>query len=127
MYREVTDGIQIDVEPNYMPEQSKPEQKQFVFSYTVTISNIGTQPAQLLKRNWIITNGDGQMRQVDGPGVIGEQPRILPGEGFRYSSYCPLETPTGNMRGTYEMVDDLGRTFHVKIPLFFFRDLRNLH
>ncbi len=127
MYTETTDHFLVEVEPAYLPDQSKPTEDQFVFSYVITIINQGSVPAKLRYRHWTITDGNGEVRKVDGPGVVGEEPEILPGQGFRYASFCPLTTPTGNMRGSYDMVDANGRTFSIRIPLFFLRDLRNLH
>jgi ApaG protein len=125
MYREITRDIQIDVEPKYLPQESSPET--FVFAYTVRIKNLGDSPAQLLSRHWIITDGHGKVREVQGEGVIGEQPRLDPGESYEYSSFCPLPTPSGNMRGTYEMIDGSEERFTVRIPLFFLRQAEALH
>jgi ApaG protein len=127
MYREITDGILVEVVPEYVPEQSRPAQSHYFFAYHVRIRNDGTAPARLLRRHWIITDGAGKTHEVEGEGVIGEQPRLAPGESFEYSSFCPLPTPTGNMRGTYLMADDQDRQFRVRIPLFFLRDLRSVH
>ncbi len=127
MYYEITQGIEVQVEPRYRPEESQPEAAQFVFGYTITITNKGETEVQLLSRHWIITDGEGVVHEVKGPGVVGEQPKLKPGQSHRYSSYCPLPTPTGNMRGTFQMVNDLGARFDVKIPLFFLRDMRNIH
>ncbi len=112
------------VEPRYVPEQSVPEARQFFFSYRVQISNLGSEPAQVLSRHWVIVDGAGQVHEVRGPGVVGETPWIRPGETYEYSSYCPLPTPTGNMRGTYQMATESGEQFNAKIPLFFLRDMR---
>lgn len=127
MYFEVTQGIRVEVNPVFEPEQSNIQAKQYLFSYRVKILNETTLPVQLMSRHWIITDGDGTVHEVKGPGVIGHQPRLEPGQFFEYSSFCPLTTPTGNMRGTYSMVGDNQQEFLVKIPLFFLRDLRNLH
>jgi ApaG protein len=123
MYRETTDGVLVEVIPTYLREHSDPTQKLFVFSYEVTITNESRAPVKLSARHWVIRDGDGVERQVEGEGVVGEQPHLLPGASFTYSSYCPLPTPTGSMRGTYHMVRDDGTEFEVKIPLFFLRDL----
>ncbi len=123
MYREVSRGIEIVVEPRYVAEQSVPQAHQFFFAYRVQITNLGESAVQLLSRHWVITDGSGQVHEVKGPGVVGETPLIRPGESYEYSSYCPLPTPTGNMRGTYQMVDAGGTAFNARIPLFFLRDL----
>jgi ApaG protein len=126
MYREMTRQVEVRVEPKYVSEQSIPAANQYFFSYTVQISNQGESPVQLLSRHWIITDGAGQVHEVKGPGVVGETPRLLPGETFEYTSYCPMPTATGNMRGTYLMKTDEGDTFQARIPLFFLRDLRTI-
>lgn len=123
MYRETTDGVRIEVNPSYLREHSDPNQRLFVFNYEVTISNESRQPVRLIARHWVIRDGEGVEREVSGEGVIGEQPHLEPGASFTYSSYCPLSTPTGSMRGTYRMVRDDGTEFEAKIPLFFLRDL----
>ncbi len=127
MYYEATQGIEIEVKPEYLPNDSQPELARFVFGYHITITNQGQTEVQLLSRHWIITDGEGVIHEVKGPGVVGEQPKLKPGEKHQYSSFCPLSTPTGNMRGTFQMVNNLGALFDVKIPLFFLRDMRNLH
>jgi ApaG protein len=127
MYYESTQGIEVEVTPEFIPGESKPLEAQFLFSYHITIRNKGETEVQLMTRHWIITDGAGVVREVKGPGVIGEQPKLRPGEKFEYSSFCPLSTPTGNMRGTFQMVNHLGAQFDVKIPLFFLRDTRSLH
>ena len=127
MYREITKQIQIDVEPSYIPEKSQPQKQLFFFGYRVKITNLRTSPTQLLSRHWVITDGHGHVEHVEGPGVVGETPRILPGESFEYNSFCPLPTPTGNMRGTFQMVADDGEKYDVRIPLFFLREPQSLH
>lgn len=122
MYREITEKIEITVEPEFVREQSNPQAQYYFFSYRVKIKNLGDSPAQLISRHWIITDGAGQTRDVRGPGVVGEQPLLNPGQEYQYTSFCPLPTPTGNMRGTYRMQDESGDTFDVAIPLFFLRD-----
>ena len=124
MYREITQGIEVVVEPRYVPEQSIPASNQFFYAYTVTISNLGTKTAELVSRQWVITDGNGQVHEVKGPGVVGETPKLRPGETFEYTSYCPLTTRTGNMRGVYMMKTEDGELFAARIPLFFLRDLR---
>lgn len=127
MYRELTQGIQVEANPCFVPEESKPEQSYYVFTYRIKITNLGDVPVQLLSRHWIITDGHGKVHEVKGPGVIGAQPKLFLGQDFEYSSFCPLPTPTGSMRGTYKMVDADHKEFEVRIPLFFLRDMRNLH
>ncbi|MGE0616806.1 MAG: Co2+/Mg2+ efflux protein ApaG [Bacteriovoracia bacterium] len=127
MYYETTQGIEVEVRPEYLPGESSPAESRFIFAYHITISNRGETEVQLLSRHWIITDGKGEVHEVKGPGVVGQQPKLKPGEKHEYSSFCPLPTPTGNMRGTFQMVNNLGAQFNVKIPLFFLRDLRNMH
>lgn len=110
--------IRVQVSTAYVPEQSDAEEHRFVFSYTVTITNQGQRPAQLLSRHWIIADSDGKEQEVRGEGVVGEQPHLKPGEGFRYTSGAVLETPVGSMRGSYELVDDEGRRFDTPIAPF---------
>ena len=111
-------NIQVDVQTQYIPEQSDPEQDRYVFSYTITIRNEGTVPAKLLTRHWIITNADGKTQEVRGEGVVGEQPHLKPGDGFRYTSGTVLETPVGSMQGSYQMVADDGVKFEAEIAPF---------
>ena len=127
MYCEITQGIQVEVTPEYIAEQSTPEASQYVFAYHITITNVGETEVQLMSRHWVITDGSGVVHEVKGPGVVGEQPKLKPGEKHAYSSFCPLTTPTGNMRGSFQMINTRGAQFEAKIPLFFLRDLRNLH
>lgn len=127
MYHEITQGIEVEVTPEFLPEESAPEADRFVFAYHITITNRGDTEVQLLSRHWIITDGHGETREVQGPGVVGEQPTLRPGDKHKYSSFCPLPTPTGNMRGTFQMTNRLGAKFDVRIPLFFLRDTRSLH
>lgn len=111
-------NIKIEVEPAYIAEQSDPQNGNYVFSYTVTIRNVGDIPAKLLTRHWIITDGDGQVQEVKGDGVIGEQPYLKPGEGFRYTSGTFMNTPVGTMQGSYQMLADDGVHFDAEIPSF---------
>ncbi len=110
--------IDIQVLPAYIAEQSDPKNNHYVFSYTVTIRNKGSIPAKLLTRHWIITDGDGQIQEVKGAGVIGEQPHLKPGEGFQYTSGTFMNTPFGTMRGSYQMISDSGEKFDAEIPAF---------
>ena len=110
--------IEVDVVTNYVEDQSNPEDGRFVFAYTITIRNEGGVPARLLTRHWIITDANGKVQEVAGEGVVGEQPYLLPGQGFRYSSGAILETPVGSMQGSYRMVDDNGEHFDAPIRPF---------
>ena len=127
MFQAKTRDIKIEVEPAYIREQSDPKQSYYFFSYRVKISNEGAGQVQLVSRHWIITDGFGQIEEVVGPGVIGQQPTLRPGENFEYSSFCPLATPTGSMHGTYVMVDDQGKQLEVKIPLFILAEPTHYH
>ena len=102
----------------YVPERSRPDGHQYFFAYTVTIVNAGTSPAQLLTRHWIITDGQGEIQEVKGDGVVGEQPRLVPGESFEYTSAAVLRTPVGTMHGSYQMVCDDGSSFEAPIAPF---------
>ena len=110
--------IRVDVETSYVDEQSDPNERRYVFSYTITIRNEGAVPARLLTRHWIITDANGKVQEVRGDGVVGEQPHLQPGQGFRYSSGAVLETPVGAMQGSYEMIDDEGQRFDAPIQPF---------
>lgn len=110
--------IVIEVETRYVERESDPAQKRFVFAYTITITNAGDAPAQLLNRHWYITDGNGEVREVQGPGVVGKQPRIVASQAFRYTSAAILPTPVGTMHGEYEFQRDDGATFMVPIPAF---------
>lgn len=122
VYQESSEGFLVEVEPSYVPEHSKPDQQQFFFAYRVRITNQGDKKAQLIRRHWVIVDGQQGREEVEGPGVVGETPSFEAGTTYEYTSFCPLPTPTGNMRGTYLMTDDSGTTFRIKVPLFFFRD-----
>ena len=110
--------IRIEVETAYLDQQSDPEQGRYAFAYSITITNEGALAAQLLSRHWIITDANGGVQEVRGEGVVGEQPLIGPGEGFRYSSGAVIPTPVGSMRGAYQMVDESGRRFEAPIAAF---------
>lgn len=118
MSEAVTGDIRVEVLSRHSPENSRPAQGEWVFEYTVRISNRGTETVQLLTRHWIITDAFDDVREVQGPGVIGEQPVLAPGESFQYSSWCPLKTPTGSMHGTYQMAGPGGRIFDIEIAPF---------
>jgi len=111
-------NIRVEVETSYLEEQSEPSERRYVFSYTITIHNDGEAPARLMTRHWIITDANGRVQEVRGDGVVGEQPYIKPGQGFRYSSGAVIETPVGAMQGSYQMVDDDGLRFDAPIPAF---------
>lgn len=119
--------IQVRVETQYIEEQSAPEHDRYVFAYTITISNAGRVPARLLTRHWIITDANDKVQEVRGEGVVGEQPHLRPGEQFRYTSGTMIETPVGNMRGSYQMVADDGVEFDAEIPPFTLSVPRTLH
>jgi ApaG protein len=114
----VTEGIQVTVRPSFWPERSSPESGQFAFAYAVQISNVGTETAQLKSRHWIITDANGQVEEVRGQGVVGETPRLGPGERFEYRSWAMLKTPFGTMRGSYTFVRPDGSTFQARIAEF---------
>ena len=117
-YEAETDGIIVRVRPSYLAGQSDPEAGRWVWAYQVEIVNLTAGPVQLVSRRWMIADGRGQVEEVRGPGVIGEQPTIQPGASYTYASGCPLGTPSGSMVGGYAMVDDLGRRFEAAIPAF---------
>jgi ApaG protein len=114
----VTDGIRVTVRSAYVPDQSVPLARRFVFSYTIRIENQGKEAAQLRTRHWIITDGVGKVEEVRGPGVVGHQPFLRPGEHFEYTSGCVLETARGEMRGTYQMHRENGTVFDAVIAPF---------
>ncbi len=114
----ISDGIHVFVKATYLANQSDPRLHRYVFAYTIQISNEGKAAAQLLNRHWIITNGAGEVEEVRGPGVVGKQPLLQPGERFEYTSGVQLETPRGSMRGTYEMVRPDGTLFNATIAQF---------
>lgn len=110
--------IDIKVKTAYILMQSEPDNSQYVFSYTITIRNIGQKAAKLMTRHWIITDAHGQTQEVKGEGVVGEQPHLQPGESFQYTSGAVLTTPIGSMHGSYQMITDEGDYLHVEIPPF---------
>ncbi|HLK11467.1 MAG TPA: Co2+/Mg2+ efflux protein ApaG [Candidatus Binatia bacterium] len=114
----VTEGIRVTVRAEYLPDRSLPESATYAFAYTVYIENEGTARVQLRRRHWVITDGDGKVEEVEGPGVVGQQPILDPGEAHRYTSGAVLRTPVGTMEGTYEMHAEGGRVFQAHIPRF---------
>ena len=118
VYSSVTNDIRVTVEPHYLEEESDPERGRFFWAYAIEIGNEGSRSVQLLARKGQITDGNGQVEDVGGPGVVGEQPQIDPGDSFSYTSGCPLSTPSGIMVGSYQMVGEDGEVFTVDIPAF---------
>ncbi len=114
-----TNGVRIRVSPRYVPEQSDRVSGVRLFAYTVVISNEGSEPAKLLRRHWIITDGWGNRHEVEGPGVVGETPRLEPGDSFEYTSFCPLKTAHGSMEGSFRMTRDDGDAFDARIDPFY--------
>ena len=123
----VTNNVRVEVESQYAPERSQPFQNHWFFHYTVRISNEGDETVQLLSRHWIITDAASHTEEVRGPGVVGEQPVLAPGESFQYTSGCPLKTSTGVMRGTYQMVTGNGAHFDVEIAAFALHEPYTVH
>ncbi len=123
----VTNNVRVEVESRYAPELSQPFQGQWVFHYTVRITNEGDETVQLLSRHWVIADATGAVEEVRGPGVVGEQPVLAPGEAFQYTSRCSLKTSTGEMRGTYEMVTEQGDHFDVEIAPFALHEPYTIH
>lgn len=117
-YSAETDGIVVRVRPSYLAGQSDPDGGRWVWAYQVEIVNLTTGPVQLMARRWTITDATGHVEEVRGPGVVGEQPVIAPGEAYAYASGCPLGTASGTMVGAYYMTDDRGRAFEAQIPAF---------
>jgi len=113
-----TRGIRIQVKSTYLSDQSSPRDSHYLFAYHVRISNVGSETAQLISREWIITSAEGEVERVKGPGVVGEQPVLTPGSSFEYTSYCPLKTPVGSMQGSYQMVAAGGEKFDAQIAPF---------
>jgi len=113
-----TRGVRVEVRTAYVPERSSPAESQYFFAYRIRISNVGEETVQLLSRHWVISDGEGNTEHVRGPGVVGEQPVLEPGEAFEYTSFCPLRTPIGSMQGTYQMVTAGGSAFEAEIAPF---------
>ena len=117
----VTSGVRVTVESTYLEEHSAPDENRYAFAYFVTISNESAPRVQLRRRHWIITDGNGKVEEVEGPGVVGEQPVLAPGDTHRYTSGAVIATPVGTMEGTYEMHDAEGGVFKADIPRFSLR------
>ncbi|HLS16854.1 MAG TPA: Co2+/Mg2+ efflux protein ApaG [Paenalcaligenes sp.] len=120
-------NVVVKVTPQFIAEQSNPEEQQYIFAYRVNIENKTEQAIQVISRHWIITDGDGDVEEVRGLGVVGQQPLIPPGQGFEYTSGCPLTTPVGTMEGTYYCVDEQGIPFELPIERFVLSVPRTLH
>ncbi len=118
MYSATTRDIRVTVKPSYLEDQSSPSDDHYVWAYHITIENVGSERVQLLNRHWRITDANGRVREVRGPGVVGEQPVLDPGESFEYTSGTPLATPSGIMVGRYEMKTGAGERFDVAVPAF---------
>jgi len=119
--------INVEVHARYIESESKPDEQRYVFAYTITITNRGDNPVQLLTRHWIIDHGNGKVQEIQGDGVVGEQPTIKPGQGFQYTSGAILESSTGTMGGSYQMITDDGEEFDAAIPDFLLSTPRTLH
>jgi ApaG protein len=117
-YTARTRGIAVSVEPTYLETRSSPEHSQYFWAYRVVIENEGLETVHLLSRHWMITNARGELTEVKGPGVVGEQPILKPGESFEYTSGAPLDTPSGLMGGAYQMESETGERFDIEIPTF---------
>jgi ApaG protein len=123
----VTEDIRVEVMSSYSPENSRPQEGEWVFQYTVRITNQGRDTVQLISRHWVITDAADRVEEVRGPGVVGEQPTLKPGESFKYSSWCPLKTPMGLMYGTYEMRRENGSRFDIEIAPFALKARYTVH
>jgi ApaG protein len=119
MQKSVSVQFEISAYPQYVSEESNPEQNYYFFSYKISIKNKGSEPAQLMSRHWVITDSTGHTEEVKGPGVVGLQPKIQPGQSFEYESACPLTTPTGSMKGSYNLMTENGDNLQIDIPEFY--------
>ena len=122
-----TRGIRVQVTSTYLPDRSSPRDCQYLFAYHIRISNVGSETAQLVSREWVITSADGEVERVKGPGVVGEQPVLTPGSSFEYTSYCPLKTSVGSMQGSYQMMTADGEKFEARIAPFTLAEPHALH
>lgn len=117
-YEAETEGVRVRVRPQFVEDQSSPENDRYLWAYTIEIANRGDRTLQLMTRHWRITDREGHVQEVNGDGVVGQQPVLQPGSAFEYTSGCPLTTPSGMMQGAYRLVDENGETLDVIIPLF---------
>jgi len=127
MQKQLSPRFDVSVNVTYVEKESRPDSGYYFFAYRVRITNQGNTPAQLMSRHWIITDALGQVEEVRGAGVIGIQPRINEGQNFEYESACPLNSPSGSMRGSYQMVTDEGESFEIEIPEFYLVSPTALH
>ncbi|MFT4624735.1 MAG: ApaG protein [Myxococcota bacterium] len=127
MSEAISQGVRVHVQPRFHPERSDPAESYWFFSYTVTIENTGVDPVQLIDRHWVITDASGEERHVRGPGVVGEQPELAPGQSFRYTSFCPLKTSLGAMHGTFGMLNADGDRFDAAVAPFSLADPATLN
>lgn len=125
--REIRDSVRVSVKTHYLPDQSSPGEKKFVFAYTITLRNEGDENTQLISRRWKITDANNEVQEVAGIGVVGEQPTLAPGEEYTYTSGSVLETETGTMEGAYQMRTDNGEDFDILIPAFALVPPHRLH
>jgi ApaG protein len=123
----VTNGVRVEVRAQYSADHSDPDDQLWFFLYTIRIANEGAEAVQLISRHWHITDGTGEVNEVRGPGVVGEQPVIAPGHAFEYTSGCPLSTPFGEMKGSYQMVTDGGVAFDAEVAAFELREPGAIH
>jgi len=121
IYQQTTEDIEIKAKPFFIPEKSSVEHSFYYFAYTITIKNLGTDTVRILRRKWIIRDGKGREEVVQGEGIVGEKPCMAPGEFFTYTSFCPLKTTTGSMRGKYYLENSVGHRYWVDVPVFFLR------
>lgn len=122
-----TRGVRIEVESEYLTDKSDPQNQYYFFAYHITLTNQSMQTVQLLNRHWIITDGTGHVEEVKGAGVVGDQPILQPGDQYQYTSFCPLKTPQGSMRGSYEMTQNNGEHFDAKVGEFRLEATYTLH
>ena len=123
----LTRGVRVEVQSEYSPDHSNPTENLWFFVYSIRITNEASEPVQLLRRHWIIADAMGEVEEVEGPGVVGEEPRLEPGESFEYTSGCPLGTPFGSMRGSYHMTNDAGDAFDAEVGEFALREPGAIH